>query len=307
MMDVDIESCLSFEEESKKCVSCNTYFRLENGICLFIYSFEAVYYIRKKNYKSDGTKLFNVEYLDNYIINKIQVDDKFVKTNTNYYKFDTDGEHKVRINIDLKNSSSLNKFFENINELVSINFTNNFNTKGVENMDEMFSSTKNLVCLNMSYLNTENVRTMKNMFNSCMKLSEIDLSNINTKKVESISGLFSGCKSLTNVDISSFELENNKDISNLFSQCNLLNSINFGKINTKNVLNMSNLFNDCNSLEAIDLNYFSTENVEDMSNMFKNCEKLKEIDVSKFKTDKVKNMFGLFENSGVINLDLIKQ
>ena len=160
------ENFISCVKGSKKCASCNPYFRLENGACLFIFSFEAIYNIRKTSYKSDGIKLFNVEYLGNYKINKIQVDDKFVKTNTNYYKFDTDGEHKVRINIDLKNSSSLNKFFENINELVSISFTNEFNTKGVENMDEMFSSTKNLVYLNMPYLNTENVRSMKN----CLKI-----------------------------------------------------------------------------------------------------------------------------------------
>ena len=134
------ENCLSCEKGSKKCGSCNPNFRLENGKCLFIFSFEGIYNTSQKNDGNEGTKLFNVESLANYKINKIQVDDKYAKNNTNYIKFDEDGLHKVRINIDLKNSSSLNKFFENINDLISINFTNDFNITGIENMDEMFSS-----------------------------------------------------------------------------------------------------------------------------------------------------------------------
>ena len=272
------EKCFSCVKNSKKCGSCNPNFKLENGTCIFIYSFEAIYKISQSNDANDNVKLFNVESLSNYEIKKIQVDGKYIKNNTNYYKFDKEKEHKVRINIDLQNSKSLEKFFGNINELISINFTNNFNTNYIENMNDMFSSSKNLNSINISNLNTSNVRTMKNMFKSCTKLANIDISN--------------------------FELGNNKDMSNMFSQCNALNSINFGKINTKYVLNMSNLFNDCNSLQTIDLKYLNTENVEDMSNMFKNSVKLKEIDLSNFKTDRVQNMFGMFENSGVINLDL---
>ena len=56
---------------------------------------------------NEETKLFNVEYLRDYEINKIQIDGKYVKSKNNYYKFSTENEHKVRVNIDLKNSSSL--------------------------------------------------------------------------------------------------------------------------------------------------------------------------------------------------------
>lgn len=39
------ERCLSCQKNSNKCASCNPYFRLENGKCIFIYSFEAIYNI----------------------------------------------------------------------------------------------------------------------------------------------------------------------------------------------------------------------------------------------------------------------
>ena len=101
------EKCHSCKIFSKKCSSCNQNFRLENGKCVFIYSFEAIYRSYPSNDVNEETKLFNVEYLKDYEINKIQIDGKYVKSKNNYYKFSTENEHKVRVNIDLKNSSSL--------------------------------------------------------------------------------------------------------------------------------------------------------------------------------------------------------
>lgn len=112
--------------------------------------------------------------MKDYKINKIQVDDEYVYSNSYLQKITTEGEHKIRVNIDIKNSSSLEGFFENINELISINFTNDFNTTNIENMNEMFSSSKNLISIYFSNINTENVTFMKRMFNSCIKLQKID-------------------------------------------------------------------------------------------------------------------------------------
>ena len=228
-----------------------------------------------------------------------------VESNSNFYKFKTEGEHKVRINIDLKNSSSLEKFFSNITELISVSFTNDFNTSNIENLDEMFASCSNLNYINSKYFNIENVTTMKNMFNSCTKLSSIkNAYTLMNTKVESISGMFSGCSRLQTINLENILLENTIDISSMFSECKSITNIRLGESNTKNVLNMSSLFQDCYSLNYVNIKFFNTENVIDMSNMFKNCEKLTSIDVSTFKTDKVENMFGMFQNVGVRNLDL---
>ena len=298
------DKCHTCQKNSKKCATCNPHFTLDDGKCLFIYSFEALYKKSQLNDINTNTKLFNVEYLTEYKINKIQVDGEYAETTTNYYNFTSDGEHQVRVNIDLKDSSSLKKFFSGINELISINFTNHFNTTNVENIDEMFSSAKNLISLNLSNLNTEKVKSMKNMFSSCINLPKIDLSSLNTSKVESTEGLFSSCESLTDIDVSFLNLEKNKDMSSMFNQCISLKNINFRGINIKNVLNTSNMFNGCTSLESIDFIYLSSENVKDMSNMFKNTGNLNGTDFTKLKTDNVENMFGLFENSKMTSLNL---
>ena len=184
----DNDKCLFCKKKSEDCGGCNPYFKLEDGKCVFIYSFEAIYELNQTNGIHEETKLFNLENLAEYKINKIQVDDQYFDINTNYYKFNTEGEHKVRINIDLKNSSSLGKFFENINELISVNFSNDFNTTGINYMNEMFSFSQNLISINLSNLKTENVFTMKEMFSFCTKLVEVNLQNLNTKKVESTAG-----------------------------------------------------------------------------------------------------------------------
>ena len=113
------EKCLKCKKNSEECGKCNPSFRLENGKCVFIYSFEAIYAIHDFNLTNginETTKLFNVENLVDYEINKIQVDDEYFEINTNYFKFDSAGEHKVRINIELNNSNSLEKFFKSISD-----------------------------------------------------------------------------------------------------------------------------------------------------------------------------------------------
>ena len=83
------EKCLFCQKNSEKCAACNPNFRLEDGKCFFIYSFEAIYKARQTN-GNEAIKLFNVEFLNNYKINKIQVDDKYIEKPTNYYTFISD-------------------------------------------------------------------------------------------------------------------------------------------------------------------------------------------------------------------------
>ena len=252
------DKCLSCKTNTEYCGSCNPSFRLENGTCEFIYSFEALYKIRETNNENEEIKLFNIESLKHYKINKIQIDDEYITNNTNYYKFNSSGDHLVRVNINLNDSDSLKYFFGNINELISINFTDEFNTTNILYMDEMFSNSKNLIYINISNLETENLKSMKNMFNSCTNLQSIDLSNIKANNVESTSGLFSGCNSIENIDLSNLDLKNNKDMSYMFNDCHSLKEIIFGEINTENVENMKSLFENCKSLELFNLEEFNT-------------------------------------------------
>ena len=120
------ENCLSCEEGTTNvCTKCNPFFSLNNGKCSFIYSFEAIY---KSNVEKEKINFFNTNSLNNFEINKIKIDDKYLEDKINEYTFPKAGEHKVLINIKLNDtSSSLEKMFENIEHLVSIKFTNHFN------------------------------------------------------------------------------------------------------------------------------------------------------------------------------------
>ena len=92
------EKCLKCKKNSEECGKCNPSFRLEKGKCVFIYSFEAIYAIHDFNLTNginETTKLFSVENLADYEIKKIQVDDEYFEINTNDFKFDSAGEHKV--------------------------------------------------------------------------------------------------------------------------------------------------------------------------------------------------------------------
>ena len=147
----DNEKCQACKTFSKDCKKCNPFFKLKKGKCIFAYSFEAIYKISKNNEVNETIKLFNDELLKDYKI-KIQIEGEYFEINKNYYNFTNEGENKIRINLDIKNNTSLEKMFKNINELKSISFTNDFNTNSIQNMNEMFSSSKNLISICQIYL-----------------------------------------------------------------------------------------------------------------------------------------------------------
>ena len=320
------DKCSTCQKNSKDCATCNTYFRLKNGKCFFIYSFEAKYKTSSTNDINGEIKLFNVDSLKDYKINKIQVDDKYVRNTTNYYNFDTDEEHIVRINIDLNESSSLQNFFGGINELISINFTNDFNTIKITNMDGMFSSSKNLVYIDISNLNLENNKDMSSMFNQCISLKDINFTEINTKNVLNTSNMFNGCTSLESIDLTYLNTENVIDMSNMFTNSGKLSETDFSKLKTDNVenmfgmfensgvtsldlsnfnttktTNMGNMFKNCKFLNSLKLN-FDTENVENMSGMFSFCKGLNSLNITMFDTRNCTNFSGIFED--ILNMDL---
>ncbi len=101
------ENCLSCKEgTSNNCTECNPFFRLDNGKCLFIYSFEAIY---KSNTENEKINFFNKNFLFNFEINKIKIDDKYLKDKVNEYTFPNIGNHKVMININIKENGLLKK------------------------------------------------------------------------------------------------------------------------------------------------------------------------------------------------------
>ena len=193
------------------------------------------------------------------------------------------------------NSSIMFYRFEN---LVTINFNNNFNTSKVTDMHDMFGKNLVLESLDLSSFNTKNVTSMLNMFSGCKKLTSLDLSSFNTSNLVNMFSMFSDCTSFENINLGSFNTSNVTNMQSLFFNCSSLKTIVLSSFNTSKVTNLSGLFMFCSSLETIDLSKFNTSKVTNMNAMFFNCISLKSLDLSNFDTSSLTSVFGYTAYSG---------
>lgn len=163
---------------------------------------------------------------------------------------------------------------------------NGFDTKYVEDMSYMFSSTNISDFTFLSQLNTKNVKNISRMFKGCISLESMSL-NFDLNNIEDISGLFENCNNLKTVDLSNFNNIKINKISNLFANCEKLTEINgIEKLNTKNIKNMSKMFYYCSNITKLDLSSFDTSQVTNFSSMFEACYSLTSINLSSFNTHK---------------------
>ena len=68
------------------------------------------------------------------------------------------------------------------------------NTRGVENLKEMFAYCRRLTRLSVGHWIMQQCKTMAGMFKGCEKLEEIDVSKWDVSNVEDFSSLFEGCE-----------------------------------------------------------------------------------------------------------------
>ena len=217
-------------------------------------------------------------------------------------------------------------FFAGFNNLVSINYNDNFNTSKVANMSYMYlpiysdngdwSSTVTLTSsiknVKPSFLDKRENDSKIELLESggvsisyISMLEEIDLSFFNTSNVTNMSSMFGGCSSLTNLNLRSFNTSNVTNMSSMFGGCSSLTSLDLSSFNTSNVTNMSSMFGGCSSLTNLNLRSFNTSNVTNMSSMFGGCSSLTSLDLSSFNTSKVTNMRYMFNGcSSLTSLDL---
>ena len=92
--------------------------------------------------------------------------------------------------------TSCSKIFGYFNNLVQINFNNNFNTSKVTSMYMMFYMSSSLKNLDLSSFNTSNVTTMGCMFRDCSSLINLNLGSFNTSKVTDMEWMFNNCSKL---------------------------------------------------------------------------------------------------------------
>ena len=213
------DKCLTCDMTKGKeslCSNCNEGYKLINGKCKKIEnSFIGVCNVIST---SDFTKIMRFKEqiissldFDMYINGvKVQVITKFGTTLNYYrlydfvYKFPSLGKYQVKIVFN-KTITSMNRLFENNNNLISIDFFETFDTSHVLDMEYMFSGCINLEHVNVSSFNTSLVGYMWNMFYGCKSLTSLNLSNFNTRNTFSLQSMFASSSKLSYIDISSFE------------------------------------------------------------------------------------------------------
>ena len=106
------------------------------------YSFKAIYHTN-----SDYENVTLMNYLPNkiedMIVDGIQENEE--QKQNNWYTFHSSGNHLVCILINITNCTSLQDFFQDIKNMVSISFTSEFNTENLENMNDMFMGCSSLI------------------------------------------------------------------------------------------------------------------------------------------------------------------
>ena len=123
----------------------------------------------------------------------------------------------------------------------------------------------------IEYLNTQNVTNMGFMFNGCSALRTLDLSSFDTKNVTNMEYMFKGCSTLNTLNLSSFDTKNVTNMEYMFKGCSALNTLNLSSFDTQNMTNIQSMFKGCSALTTLDVSNFDTKNVTNMSEMFSSC------------------------------------
>ena len=216
-------------------------------------------------------------------------------------------------------------FFAGFNNLISINYNENFNTSKVTNMSYMYlpiysdngdwssdvTLTSNIKNVKPSFLDKRENNSKIELLMSgggtsyISMLEKIDLSFFNTSNVTNMSSMFYVCSSLTSLDLSNFNTQNVTYMNGMFGGCSSLTNLNLSSFNASSVTNMFGMFSGCSSLTSLDLSSFNTSSVTNMQSMFSGCSSLTSLDLSSFNTSKVTNMRFMFRFCpSLTNLDL---
>ncbi|CCY94081.1 lipoprotein [Firmicutes bacterium CAG:884] len=209
-------------------------------------------------------------------------------------------------------------FFAGFNNLVNINYNDNFNTSKVTNMSYMFlpimpgdwsnvvTLTSSIKNVKPSFLNNKRNDIKTKLLSASSSgadiifghyyssLTELNLSSFNTKNVVNMKYMFAKNNTLISLNLSNFNTINVENLEGLFYKCIGISELNLKSFNTSSVTNMSLMFSGCSSITSLDLSNFNTSSVTNMSLMFDDCSSLTSLDLSSFNTSNVTNMSFMF-------------
>ncbi|MCL2225702.1 MAG: BspA family leucine-rich repeat surface protein, partial [Defluviitaleaceae bacterium] len=194
--------------------------------------------------------------------------------------------------------ASLNSLFSGLENVVSIEGLQNFNTSAVTSMVSLFRNTHSLTSIDVSGWNTENVRYMTHMFSYASSLTSLDVSGWDTSSVTTLNSLFRGLVNVVSIEgLQNFNTSAVTDMDSLFRYANSLTYIDVSGWNTENVRYMQHMFSYAISLTSLDVSDWDTRSVTNMSHMFRYATALTALDVSSWNTGSVTTMYNMFRNA----------
>ena len=196
----------------------------------------------------------------------IRINDKLFFENINDIVLDLTEEVNIIELIWKSSFTSLNKMFENINSIISIDFLQ-FDTSRVTDMSYMFYNCTQLQSINFINFDTSSVTNMESMF-SYSHMTSIDLSILKTNSVKNMKSMFSNCEYLVTLNLSKFNTESVENMEEMFYKSSSLVSLDLSNFITSSVDYMKNMFNGCISLVYINLISFEEKDNVDITDIF---------------------------------------
>mgnify|MGYP000852767823 FL=1 len=163
-------------------------------------------------------------------------------------------------------------------------------SSSVKSFEGMFYRCESLLAFDGEVINTRGVENLKEMFAYCRRLTKLSVGHWLTQQCKTMAGMFKGCEKLSDIDASKWDVSNVEDFSLMFEDCSKLTGW-FSWVNNNAVMHAGNL---CTS-------EWATTKAKNMAGMFKGCVALKELDLSKFDMRNVENAQGMFQNCGSLS------
>ena len=232
------DKCKSCSNVADECGECHEGFQLKDGKCVSIYHIYAKY---KSTYKNESVKLFK-----SISISKLLIDGKIINErnnkNNNYYIFENPGEHVVLLN--LTHIDVFQQLFYDINNLISIEFSDNFDSSEISYMNDCFKDCSILEYVDMSKLDLRNNRCFCHFFANNIKLKKVKFPDIEIHNIKWFYFMFYNCESLTTIDMTFAHNNNAEYYEYMFYGCKNLEKLylpNFHKY--YNIHSYNNMFN----------------------------------------------------------------
>ena len=158
--------------------------------------------------------------------------------------------------------------FQNCESLISLNLTENFDTKNVEIMWDMFKGCTQLTDLILQGPDIPHVSQEAIDTTIIEELSDLqNLEAFDTSQVTDMESMFEGCTSLSFLNISKFITQKVQYMKKMFYNCHNLKSLYFHSISSNSLGTMYQMFYNCAGLEYLDI-YSLTENSQSIIEMF---------------------------------------